>query len=75
MPYLVRSKGMQLQMRDIGSGEMMALAPLQWVRFEVLPRGVNPLGDHQLEVREIVADPLVLQAEPEPERKRRKREE
>ena len=75
MPYLVRSKGLHLTMRDIGNGAMVDLPPMQWARFEAIPQGVNPLGDHQLEVREIVADPAAETAAVEPERRYRKKRE
>ena len=75
MPFMVRSKGLRLKMRDLGNGGMIDLAPLQWARFEKLPRGVNPLGDHQVDVREIVADPAAEAAPAEPERRYRKKRE
>jgi hypothetical protein len=75
MPFMVRSKGLHLTMRDMGHGAMVDLPPMQWARFDQLPRGVNPLGDHQIEVREIVADPLAEAAAVEPERRYRKKRE
>ena len=75
MPFLVRSKGLHLRMRDMGNGVMNDLPPMQWVRFEAIPQGVNPLGDHQIEIREIVADPLAEAAAVEPERRYRKKRE
>ena len=58
MPFLIRSKGFFLKVRD-GCGldaPVRELRPGVWVRFHNCPKGIKPPGDHQQEVREIVAE-------------------
>ena len=61
MSYLIRSKGLRLEMRDRGApGQpMRQLSTESWVAFVELPAGVDA-DSGEVEIRE------VAEAEPEP---------
>jgi len=53
MPYLLRSRGLKLEVRDgVGTGDpLYVVRPGVWSPFENLPRNVPESGDGDLEVR------------------------
>lgn len=53
MPYLIKAKGRPLVMRDGPEGQMYEVTNREWVIFQNLPAGTLPVGDVDVEVKEV----------------------